>query len=59
MNGEAAVVVQDVASYEKMAELARQAIEDAKLQNALQYFRDGGEGIAHDDVFANLEKKYI
>ena len=58
VNGEAAVVVQDAGSYEKMAALAQQAIEDMRLQSALQYFREGGEGIAHEDVFAKLEDKY-
>ena len=59
VNGEAAVVVQDAASYERMATLAEQAIQDARLQRALNYFREGGKGIKADDVFANLEEKYI
>ena len=59
VNGEAAVVVQDVASYEKLAALAEQAIQDARLQSAMEYFRKGGEGIKADDVFAELEEKYV
>ena len=58
VNGEAAVVVQDAKAYEAMAQLAQQAKEDARLQSAMKYFREGGEGIAHDDVFAQLESKY-
>ena len=58
VNGEAAVVVQDAASYEKMAALAEQAKQDARLQSALNYFRDGGEGIKADDVFNALDEKY-
>jgi prevent-host-death family protein len=59
VNGEAAVVVQDAASYERMATLAEQAKQDARLQSALNYFRDGGEGIKADDVFNELDKKYL
>ncbi len=59
VNGEAAVVVQDAAAYEKMATLAEQAIQDARLQSAMNYFRDGGKGISAEDVFASLEKKYL
>ena len=58
VNGEAAVVVQDAGSYEKIALLAEQAIQDARLQSAMSYFREGGKGIAIDDVFADLEAKY-
>jgi PHD/YefM family antitoxin component YafN of YafNO toxin-antitoxin module len=58
VNGEAAVVVQDAGSYEKMAQLAEQAIQDARLQSAMKYFRDGGKGIYSDDVFSRLEEKY-
>jgi len=58
VNGEAAVVVQDASSYEKMAALAEQAIQDARLRSALNYFREGGKGIVVEDVFADLEKKY-
>lgn len=54
INGEAAIVVQDVASYEKMALLADQAILDARLQSAMEYFREGGKGIAAEDVFSRL-----
>ncbi len=58
VNGEAAIVVQDAASYEKMALLAEQAIQDARLQSAMEYFREGGKGIAAVDVFGRLEEKY-
>ena len=58
VNGEASVVVQDAESYEKMAQLAEQAIQDARLQSALKYFREEGKGISVDDVFAGLEEKY-
>ncbi len=59
VNGEAAVVVQDAASYERMATLAEQARQDARLQSALNYFRKGGKGIAADQVFAELDQKYL
>lgn len=59
VNGEAAIVVQDAASYEKMAALAGQARQDAKLQAAMEYFRKGGDGIKAEDVFAKLEAKYL
>lgn len=59
VNGEAAVVVQDAASYERMAALAEQAKQDARLQSALQYFRDGGDGIQADEVFRALDEKYL
>jgi len=58
VNGEAAVVVQDVESYEEMAALAEQARQDARLQQAMAYFRDGGKGIKAADVFAELDAKY-
>ena len=58
VNGEAAVVVQDVASYEEMAALAEQARQDSRLQEAMKYFRDGGKGIKAEDVFAKLDAKY-
>lgn len=59
VNGEAAIVVQDAAAYEKMAVLAEQARQDAKLQAALEYFRKGGEGVKAADVFGALEAKYL
>ena len=59
VNGEASVVVQDAQSYEKMSSLAEQAIQDARLQTAMNYFREGGKGISSVDVFASLEKKYL
>ena len=58
VNGEAAVIVQDAASYEQMAALAEQARQDARLQSAMGYFRNGGKGIRAEDVFASLEAKY-
>lgn len=59
VNGEAAVVVQDAAAYERMAALAEQARQDARLQSALNYFRKGGKGIAAEQVFAELDQKYL
>ena len=59
VNGEAAVVVQDAAAYERMAALAEQARQDARLQSALNHFRAGGKGITADDVFGELDKKYL
>jgi len=59
VNGEAAIVVQDAAAYEKMARLAEQARQDMKLQTAMDYFRKGGQGIHLDEVFAKLETKYL
>ena len=58
VNGEAAVVVQDVESYEEMAALVEQARQDTRLQQAMAYFRDGGKGIQAADVFADLDAKY-
>lgn len=51
VNGEAVVVVQNAESYQEMAELAEQARQDAKLQTALHYFRNGGKGIKAENVF--------
>jgi len=59
VNGEATIVVQDAASYEKMAGLAEQARQDARLQEAMEYFRRGGKGIKTADVFRKLEAKYL
>ena len=59
VNGEAAIVVQDAASYEEMAALADQARQDARLQSAMEYFRKGGKGIKADDVFADLEARFL
>ncbi len=59
VNGEAAIVIQDAESYEQMAALAEQARQDARLRAAMNYFREGGEGINAEDVFAALDKKYI
>lgn len=59
VNGEASIVVQDAASYEKMAALAEQAREDARLRTAMEYFRNGGEGIEAGKVFAKLGAKYL
>lgn len=59
VNGEAAIVVQDAESYQEMATLAEQARQDARLQTAMAYFREGGKGISADDVFEKLDVKYI
>ncbi len=59
VNGEAAIVVQDAASYEEMAALADQARQDARLRTAMEYFRKGGEGIRAEDVFGSLDAKYL
>ncbi len=58
VNGFAAVVVQDPEAYEQMKALADRAIQDARLQSALAYFRDGGKGVEADKVFAQLDEKY-
>lgn len=58
VNGAAAVVIQNPEAYERMKALAEQAIQDARLQSALSYFRDGGEGIEAEKVFAKLNRKY-
>ena len=42
----------------QMATLAEQAIQDARLQSAMEYFREGGKGIASEDVFSRLEEKF-
>lgn len=59
VNGEAAIVVQDAESYEEMAALAEQARQDARLQKAMTYFREGGKGIKATEVFADLDAKYL
>ena len=59
VNGEAAIVVQDAASYEEMAALADQARQDARLRTAMEYFRKGGKGIRAEDVFGSLDAKYL
>jgi PHD/YefM family antitoxin component YafN of YafNO toxin-antitoxin module len=59
VNGEAAVVIQDAASYEKMAALAEQAQQDARLLAALESFRRGEKGEPADDVFKNLARKHL
>lgn len=59
VNGEAAVVVQDAEAYQELVQLAEQARQDARLQSALDHFRNGGTGIKAADVFANLESKYL
>jgi len=55
VNGEAALVVQSAESYEQMSELADQARQDARLQSALRFFREGGAGRTLDQVFDELE----
>jgi len=57
VNGEAAVVVQSAESYEQMSALADQARQDARLQSALRFFRDGGEGRPLAAVFDELEPR--
>ena len=59
VNGAGAVVVQDAESYREMALHAEQTRQDARLQKAAAYFRDGGKGIKAADVFANLDAKYL
>ena len=59
VNGEAAIVEQDVEPYEKMAAIAEEARQDARLKKAMAYFRNGGKGIKVDDVFADLDAKYL
>jgi hypothetical protein len=59
VNGEAAIVVQDVEPCEKMAAIAEEARQDARLKKAMAYFRNGGKGIKVDDVFADLDAKYL
>ena len=34
-------------------------VQDARLQAAMEYFREGGKGMKAEDVFASLEKKYL
>lgn len=57
VNGEAAVVIQDAASYEEMAGFAEQARQDARLQAALDHFRSGGKGLGAAEVFERLGKR--
>ena len=45
INGEAAVVVQDAESYQELLNLARQALDDARLVKALNDLRNGEQGI--------------
>ena len=45
INGEAAIVVQDAESYQELLNLARQALDDARLVKALNDLRNGEQGI--------------
>ncbi len=58
VNGEAAVVVKDAASYGSMAALAEQPRQEAGVQSALNHYRGDGKGSAADDVLSELDKKY-
>ena len=59
VNGEAVLVVQDAAAYEKTAALADQARQDARLQTAMSYFRKEGSGMKAADAFGQLDAKYF
>ena len=53
------MVIQDAASYEKMAALAEQAQQDARLLAALENFRLGEKVEPADDVFKSLARKHL
>ncbi|GMQ77422.1 MAG: hypothetical protein BMS9Abin01_2768 [Gammaproteobacteria bacterium] len=55
-NGKAAVVVQDAAAYEEMAQLAAYAESVAHVRKALQEFTSG-EGRAVDEAFMELDAR--
>ena len=59
VNGEAAVVVLDAKAFDELTALAAQAKADTRLREALEFFREGGEGTPVEDVFEKLERRYF
>ena len=57
INGKPAAVIQDVKSYERMAEAADYELTIRALNQALEDFEDRQNWPAHDRVFAELRKK--
>src|SRR2546421_8859845 len=58
LNGRPAAVIQDVDSYEKMAEAADFELNVRALREAIEYVDNGGELIPHDVVFERIRKKH-
>ena len=57
VNGKAAVVLQDVASYQAMSARRDFDLTVAALNEALAEFEDRENWPMHDEVFANLRAK--
>ena len=58
LNGRPAAVIQDVDSYEKMAEAADFELTVRALREAIGDIENGGELIPHDVVFDRIRKKH-
>ena len=54
VNGEAAVVVQDAESYQRLVALSQQALDDARLDAALKALREGERGISSCEARAQV-----
>ena len=57
VNGEAAVVVQDAESYQRLVALSQQALDDARLDAALKALREGERGISSSEARALVLSK--
>lgn len=57
INGKPAAVIQDVHSYERMAEAADYELTIRALNKALDHVDNGGELIPADEVFDRISKK--
>ena len=58
LNGRPAAVIQDVDSYEKMAEAADFELNVRALRAAIEDIENGGELIPHDVAFDRIRKKH-
>ena len=57
VNGEAAVVVQDAESYQELLNITQQALDDARLLQALEDLRGGETGITVDEARQTILSK--
>lgn len=57
VNGEAAVVVQDAESYQKLVALANQARDDMRLAAALEALRSGEKGTPASAARKKIQRK--
>ena len=56
INGKPAVVLQDVGSYERMAEAADYELTIRALRETLDYVDNGGELIPAEETFSRISK---